>query len=490
MEVKSVVDLPEGLKIMGIEMRDHVLNITAISTQMHPCCPVCGTPAQRMHSTYHRQISDLPCSGQQVRFLVHVHKDFCDAPDCARKIFVERLRPFVEPWARVTRRLYQNVQMIGLATGGRLGVRVTDRSGIKTTRQTILRRIMARPPAPARPVSQIGIDDFSFRRGHRFGTMVVDLQTHEVLDVLPDRTADTSATWMAIHPELEIVSRDPGGDYAAAARKSAPQATQIADRFHIYKNLTEAVELALARCRSDIRKQAEQASRRDVPPEARQALKASAQAFSLAPWKPTPDPSAERARLTRRAQRYDRYQHVVALDAQGFEQTDIARRVGLSKRTIQRWLQEDSFPEAKRRQKRRSLFDPYAAYVLKRWQEGCKRGSQLYREIKDKGYTGTDRQVYRFLRPLRAQVPLVQSVEAPPTSVQDVVAKEAVWLFVRDAGSLDEKEQASLAAICQVSDAARTIYHLVQEFRHILHHREGPLLDNWLEKVRASQIRE
>jgi transposase len=184
MEVKPMLDLPEGLKIMSIEMRDHVLNITAISTQMHPCCPVCGTPAQRIHSSYHRQISDLPCSGQQVRFLVQVHKYFCDVLDCARKIFVERLTPFVEPWARVTQRLYQIVQMIGLATGGRLGVRVTDRLGIETSRQTILRRIMALPPTLAGPVTQIGIDDFSFRRRRKFATIVVDLQTHEVLDVL------------------------------------------------------------------------------------------------------------------------------------------------------------------------------------------------------------------------------------------------------------------------------------------------------------------
>jgi transposase len=290
MEVKPMLDLPEGLKIMSIEMRDHVLNITAISTQMHPCCPVCGTPAQRIHSSYHRQISDLPCSGQQVRFLVQVHKYFCDVLDCARKIFVERLTPFVEPWARVTQRLYQIVQMIGLATGGRLGVRVTDRLGIETSRQTILRRIMALPPTLAGPVTQIGIDDFSFRRRRKFATIVVDLQTHEVLDVLPDRTADTSAAWMALHPELEIVSRDRGGDYAAAARKAAPQATQIADRFHIYKNLTEAVELALAGCRSDIRKQGEKASHREISPEARKARKREYKGIFSRPLETDPRP--------------------------------------------------------------------------------------------------------------------------------------------------------------------------------------------------------
>lgn len=130
---------------------------------------------------------------------------------------MERITPFVEPWARVTRRLYQIVQILGLATSGRLGIRVTDRLGIQTTRHTILRRIMALPTEPIGQVSQIGIDDFSFRRGRKFGTIVVDLQTHKMLDVLPDRTADTSAAWMLLHPEIEIVSRDRGGEYAAAA---------------------------------------------------------------------------------------------------------------------------------------------------------------------------------------------------------------------------------------------------------------------------------
>ena len=490
MEVKPMLALPDELDIAGIEMSDEGLTITAFSKQVRPCCPRCGTPALRVHSRYTRTIADLPCSGQQVRLLVGVRRYFCDVPTCQRKIFAERLTPFVEPRARVTQRLYQIVQIIGLATGGRLGVRVTDRLAIQTTRHTILRRIMMLPTEPVGQVTQIGIDDFSFRRGRKFGTLIVDLQTHQVLDVLADRAAETSAAWMATHPEIELVSRDRGGDYAAAARKAAPAATQTADRFHIYKNLTEAVELALARCRAEIRKQAEQASRREVPQEARQALKASKKAFSLTTWKPPPAPCDERARLTRRAQRYDRYQQVVALDAQGFEQAEIAHRVGLSKRTIQRWLQEETFPEVRQRRKRHSIFDPYAASVLKRWREGHRNGLQLYQEIKAQGFSGTPQTVYRFLRRLREQLPLVQAVEAPPTPVQDVVAKEAVWLFVRDPEKLDETEQRTLAAICQACDTAKTLYQLVQEFRNMLHTRSGEKLDDWLEKVRTSPIRE
>lgn len=160
---------------------------------------------------------------------------------------------------------------------------------------------------------------------------------------------------------------------------------------------------------------------------------------------------------------------MLALNAQGFKQAEIAQRVGLTTLTIQKWLKAKAFPEAKERRKRRSIFDPYAPYVLKRWKEGQKNGQQMYEEIKERGFSGTPQTVYRFLRRLRVQIPLEQAVEAPPTLVQDFVAKEAVWLFVRGPESLDRQEQAILTMICQASSTASTLYKLVQEFRTMLH---------------------
>lgn len=488
MKVKFALALPEGVEVTDIEMIDEVLTITAVSTQVQPCCPLCSTQAIRVHSHYTRKLADLPCSGQQVRLRVLVHKYFCDVPNCARKIFVERLTPFVEPWARVTRRLYQIVQIIGLATGGRLGVRVTDRLRIQTTRQTILRRIMALPAEPVGQVTQIGIDDFSFRRGRKFGTLVVDLQTHKVLDVLPDRTADTSAAWMATHPEIDLVSRDRGGDYAAAARKAASQATQCADRFHIYKNLTEAVERTLALCRTEIRKGAFDALSEEEK-KRMEELRLPTEFVSVENWKPAPDPCTERERLSRYAERQERYEQVATLRAQGMGNTEIARRLGLTARTLQNW-QKKGFPENSRRRKRPSCFDPYAPYVLARWEQGCTNGLQIYREIKEQGYKGTEKTVYRFLVPLRRNSQVIQKAVVPDVPLQDFSAKNAVWLFVRERAKLDEKEQATLTAICEASETARTTYQLVQQFREMLHTLSGEKLDDWLKDVKASQIRE
>jgi transposase len=170
MNVKPVLALPEGFHLVGVEKRNDVFTVTLVSTQISPCCPLCGSAAKRIHSRYTRHVADLPCAGQSIRLLIQVRKYVCEESTCPRKIFAERLAPFVEPFVRVTKRLCQIVQIIGLATGGRLGVRVTDRLGI----QTILRRIMALPPEPVGETPSIGIDDFSFRRGLKFGTIVVE----------------------------------------------------------------------------------------------------------------------------------------------------------------------------------------------------------------------------------------------------------------------------------------------------------------------------
>src|SRR6266487_6783420 len=489
MEAKLLLSLPEGFEVTSIKGTDGILTIGAVSTQKSACCPLCAPLATRVHSSYTRTLADLPCAGQQVRLLLQVRKFFCQVPTCVRKIFVERIAPFIEPWARVTARLHQMVQMIGFATGGMLGARVTARLGTPTCWMTIIRRMMALPTAPVQQVSELGIDDFSFRRGRKFGTILVDMQSHQVIDLLPDRTKESAAAWMSTHPEIKLVSRDRGGDYAAGAREGAPQATQIADRFHMYKYLVEAVELMLARCRTEIRNGAfhilSEEERKEVEP-----LSLPTEFVSVENWKPAPDACTERERLNRRAQRHDRYAQVMALRAQGFGNAEIARRVGLTARTLQNWQKKGSFPEVGRRRKRPSRFDPYASYVLSRWEQGYQNGSQLYREIKEQGYTGQERQVHRFLLPLRKKVRIIQKAQSTTIPLQDFSAKDAVWLFVRDPVDLDEKEQITLIAICQASETARTTYQLVQEFRHLLHHREGEKLDDWLSSARASQIRE
>jgi transcriptional regulator with XRE-family HTH domain len=338
-----------------------------------------------------------------------VRRYFCDVLTCARHIFVERLPPFVAAFARVTARLFQIVQIIGLATGGRLGVRVTDRLGIQTSRQTMLRRIMALPTEPVGQVIELGIDDFSFKRGRTFGTLLVDLHSRAVIDVLADRKAETAAAWMAAHPEIELVSRDRGGDYASAAATGAPQAVQCADRFHVLKNLGEALEGPLARHLA--------AHRRGVT-EQSEATPLST-AHSQQP--PKQSPKAAELSRTKRGERLARYQHVVALRQQGLSQTAIADRVGVGHATVSRWLAHDAFPEQHPRPRQTGL-DAYLPLLRERWDAGCHTIAQLYRELVARGHTQSYASVYEQLVRLRAMREEERRTRMRPRSHSAVLA--------------------------------------------------------------------
>ncbi len=252
METTPLLPLPEGVLIDQIQITEDGLVIPVVATHPTSCCPLCSEASSSIHSHYRRLVRDAPGAGGRVQLVLTVRKFYCRNLLCERKVFTERLPSFVEPWARMTIRYCQQLTSIGLATCGKGGVRLAARLGIQTSRQTILRRIMALPDGSTGSVLFLGIGDFAFRRGYRFGTILVNLESHRVVDLLPEREAETAAAWMRQQPDLMVVSRDRGSEYAKAATLGAPQATQCADRFHIVKNLTEATQLLLARCQAEI----------------------------------------------------------------------------------------------------------------------------------------------------------------------------------------------------------------------------------------------
>lgn len=337
-DVKSLLGLPKELEIVDGDVTGKVITITAFSTQTAPCCPLCGTSASRVHSSYSRRLMDVPCAQKCVRLILQVRKFFCDVRICSRKIFTERLTPFIQPWARVTTRLFQEVENIGLATSGMLGTRLGDRIGIRTSWMTIIRRIMARAIPPVEQVVQLGIDDFAFRRGRKFGTILVDMQSRKIIDLLPDRKAETASAWMSTHPEIDLVSRDRGKEYASAATSGAPQAIQCADRFHLLKNLREDLEGLLARHLA-VKRQMKTQEVLDTPAPILQATRS-----------PKLSPKVKRIQQSRREERLARYQQVIALRKQGLSHETIAHRVGMGASTVQVWLAAGQFPERKPRE--------------------------------------------------------------------------------------------------------------------------------------------
>ncbi len=479
MEQTPLLPLPEGMRISQIQITENGLVIAVVATHPTSCCPLCSASSSSLHSHYRRVLRDAPCAGRRVQLCLTVRKFYCRNPSCERKVFTERLPAFVEPWARMTMRHCQQITDIGLATSGKGGARLAARLGLQTTRQTILSRIMALPNVLTGSVLYLGIDDFSFRRGCWFGTILVNLESHKVVDLLPDRQADTAARWMRHHPDITVVSRDGGSEYAKAATLGAPQAMQCADRFHVCQNLTEATQLLLARCQAEL----VAASKAGEPERGEQ----SKPIIMIEEWRPLEPAHVEKARLMRRGGRYARYQQVVDLRTQGMKTKEIAQRLGMSERTVRDWLKGGTFPETKKRRKRQSSFDPFAPYILRRWHNGERNGLVLWREIKEQGYSGSDRTVYRYLETLKqAEVKATASLPR----LQKFSARTAAWLFVRDPDSLDEIEREDLAAFCQVSPTLKKAYHLIQEFFSMVHKREGHRLDAWLEQIAKSDLPE
>jgi transposase len=479
MKVATLLGLPEGIEIDHIEITETRLVVSVVSTNPQSCCPLCSQLSSHIHSYYHRSLKDAPCVGRQLQLSLTVRKFLCQNLYCSRKVFTERLPELVEPWARMTTRLREQIASIGLATSGKAGVRLGDRLGIETSRNTTLRRIMDVPDEARASVVYLGLDDFAFRRGYRFGTILVDLESHRPIDVLPDRRAETSAAWMRDNPEIAVVSRDRGGEYASAAREGAPQAIQCADRFHMVKNLTEAFQVLLARCQAEIlaeKKQNESGSDEPNKP-----------IITIEEWRPPEPAHVEKVRLARRAGRYARYQHVVELSKQGLSTKEIAGRLGMSDRTVRDWLKHGTFPEAQKRRKRQSAFDVFAPYILKRWREGERNGLALWREIKALGYTGSDRSVYRHLATLkRVEVKASVNVER----IQKFSTNTAIWLFMRHPKKLDEIEREDLATFCQASPTLKRAYTLAQDFLSMVHKREGQRLEAWLAQATESGITE
>jgi hypothetical protein len=204
-------------------------------------CPVCGSRSERVHSRYTRTASDLPWRGIAVTLKVRARKFFCDRRSCEREIFCERLEE-IAARARKTGRLEAALVALALELGGEAGARVALELGLRVSADVLLERIRRTPRATAERVKVLGIDDWAFRRGHRYGTILVDLERHEVIDLLEDRQAESVIAWLKRHPEITVITRDRSGEYAEAAGKGAPQATQVADRWHLLHNLADALE--------------------------------------------------------------------------------------------------------------------------------------------------------------------------------------------------------------------------------------------------------
>jgi len=238
-QLSSVI--PSGLVIEGVTPDAGVILITARAVSATATCPLCENPSRRVHSRYIRRVSDLPCAGRGIRLHLAARRFRCDEALCRQRIFAERFdHGVVTARSRRTARLDCIVHHLGLALGGRPGASFAKRLMLPVSNDTLLTMVRRRSQRPTEPLRVVGIDDWAFRRSHRYGSIVCDLESRRIVTLLPDRERATVEAWLAGHPGIEVVSRDRGGGYGEAAAKALPRAVQVADRWHLMENANAA----------------------------------------------------------------------------------------------------------------------------------------------------------------------------------------------------------------------------------------------------------
>jgi transposase len=393
--------IPRTLRILRVlPAADHV------TIEAGPCrcmaeCPTCGSASWRVHSNYLRTLRDLPSHGRAVMILVSARRFRCLNVACARKTFAERLED-ASAYARRTNRLGDLQRHLGLALGGEAGTRLAERVAVPISADTLLRMATSTAgESPAATPRVLAVDDWAWRRGHRYGTILVDLERNQVVELLPDRQADTLAAWLRAHPGIKIVARDRAGAYADGIRQGAPDAVQVADRWHLLRNLGDAVRAIVDRHHVDVRRVAKQ-----IAGEAVVAV-ASVSGPPTDTAKPT---AAEQRSRNAYARRQARYEEAARLKTAGVSLKRIAALVGAERKTVRRWLRAARAP-LWRKPRRLGGLAPYQDHLDRRWAGGCRNAAQLWRELVTLGFAGKPGTVRQWAT--MAKVPMATAIGMP-----------------------------------------------------------------------------
>ncbi|MFD3612173.1 ISL3 family transposase [Streptomyces atroolivaceus] len=451
MEPETVEDvLFPGLTLVvrQVVVADDCLMIDAAGCGPPGVCPACQHPAARIHSRYSRQIAGLPVSGRRLIVRLRVRRFFCDQPRCPRRTFVEQVAGLTEPRRRSSTAARSAIRSVAVELGGRPGARLCAKLRLYGRRTSILGELTA-PPVPARARRVLGIDEFVLRKGRTYGTVLVDVESSRPVDVLPDRETSTVAAWLQEHPGAEIICRDRLMAFTKAIRQAAPDALEVADRWHLLQNLSTAVEKTCRRHRDCLRRPAE--------PEASPPLA-------------TPDTP-----LLARIQQ--RHAEVNELAATGLPLNAIGRRLRLDRKTVRRYRNKDLADLLASAQDRsHGVLDPFMEHVQHRFHAGCTSSMQLYREVLALGYTGGYHVVHRYVVTIR------KGIAVPARSITPRPRDITSWIM-RPEESLNTSDMAQLDAVRSACPEIAQACDLAREFTDMLRQRHGHLLRDWIQKA-------
>ncbi len=465
MDPQLLLPAGAGLLVEQVQLCDESVHVTVRCDAAGAQCPRCATWSEAFHSSYERNLGDLPIAGRQAVIDLRVRRFRCYQAECPRKTFVEQAPILAERYAHRTRRLRSLLAEIGLALGGRPGSRQSRRLAMPASRTTLLRMVRALPErAIAAAPRVLGVDEFALRRGRRYGTILVDADTHRIVDLLEDPSADALVDWLAKHPGAQVICRDRDGVYASAARRGAPDALQVADRWHLVHNLADALERFAVRVLALVRKELKTQEATSIAPQDMPPL---LKAVLLSP-----------CRLKERTEQ--RHAEIHDLLAQGLTITAVARRLRLHRKTVYRFAAADVAADLLGRGRRATALDPYLAYLAGRWHEGQHIAAFLFDEIRQQGYRGSKRSVRRQVAGWRTAEP------PPPAHVLLPGPRTLAWLLLRRASDLDDEEQTMLNQLYERSTELSSARQLAQHFLRLVRERRGRDLDAWIAAVHAT----
>lgn len=386
------LDCP-GLNITDVAIETDTVTVHVETSDCAAMCPDCGRESNRVHSRYSRRIVDLPSRGRQVVIQLSARRFRCPASDCRRQVFCERISELADAHARSSGPLTDSHREIGFALGGEAGARLAQKLAMPTSPDTLLRRVKLATDEPAPTPRYIGVDDWSTKKGQRYGTIIIDLEKHCVIDLLPGRDGEALKAWLKEHPGVEVITRDRWAAFAQAAREAAPAAKQAADRWHLLKNLREAVERLLSRFSGEIR----EAAQADPPP---------ADQIGVPPAVTEPSPQGddlkepnirEQTRQAKREARQERYRATRELRTQGLTLDQITQHLGLSHKAVRRYLREDQCPDWHPGRQSATQLDAHAAFIDRWIADGGRNSADLYRILTEQGLRASYDAVRRYL---------------------------------------------------------------------------------------------
>lgn len=474
-ELPFPVYLP-NCQIIDCQPHQEGYTLIAHSTDKQASCPLCQQVSSRLHGFYYRKPTDLPLSDKPVRLRVRLRRFRCLNPVCPKRTFGQPCQDWLPAFARRTNRLAHAQRSVAMMLGGQAGSRLLTYLYMPTSHDTLIRLIRKWQPVDPQIPRALGVDDWGIRKAKTYGTILVDLDKHQPIDLLEGRTAEGLRDWLKIRPGVEVITRDRSGEYARGAREGAPQAMQVADRWHLLQNLKQVLERLLTGCYQRLRQLPVSQAVLTTQP-ANERLTYVMRDYSKTEME---------TRLAGRGWRLECFHKVQKLRQAGLSTSQISRLLAMNRTTVRRYAYAESFPERIRRPTGRSMLTPYLAYLENRYQQGCRNAQQLWRELCQQGYPGAHNQVSKWLSrrrnesaPMDQKPAVTNSLLSQQSAGELPTAQQLAWLMVRPVSLLKEADRQILCYVCQDS-AIDQVYKLVKDFAAMVRTRQSDLLDDWL----------